>query len=267
MHHVQSVQSNHAAHVTKGNKTMTNANIEHDIKAQEINKLLNSIVATERKADNTGTKLACVLHELMTTDETLRKQAKVFSEGAERKHAANILAMLCSSFSYDYREAYADTQNKDLPKETRGQADKVCKAIRKAMTRSLYIASWAHGVNASISTNKRGEIVLNAGSDYSETYSLRSAETNAKRYHGRIGNGAVSAGQGSDNSVPMIPVTVAMRTVINELSGREEESLGKTEKQLAHELLFVLAKMFEADEDFSKITTIMDEVEKGFKAA
>lgn len=225
-------------------------------KQTEVNKLFRSIVDAERKANNTGAKLSAAMNDLIVTGEVSAKQIKTFSEGTSRQHANTILHELCEVYSDDYRAAYIDAQNKDLSKELRGQSDKVCKAIRKAMTRSLYIASWAYDKNAPISVNKQGDIVLNAGTDNAETFSLRAAESNAKRHYGRTGQGVSNAGQGASEEAA-IPLSLALKTISNSMAGldRVNTPLSPQVNAIAQDALIALLGYFGA-EDAKAIETI-----------
>lgn len=222
----------------------------------EVNKLLRSMIDTERKANNIGAKLASVLNELLNTGELNAAQIRVFSEGVSRQQANAILHELCSVYSEDYEHAYIDTTNKELSKEIRGQADKVCKAIRKAMTRSLYIASWAYDRETTINVNKQGDIVLNAGTDASETYSLRAAESNAKKHYGRTGQGVSNAGQGATEETT-IPLSLALKTISNSMAGldRINTPLSSQVNMIAQDALIALLGYFGA-EDAKAIETL-----------
>ena len=214
----------------------------------EVSKLLRSIVDTERKVNNIGARLAVAINELLNSGELSAEQIKTFSEGTSRQHANAVLHDLCSVYSDDYCAAYDDMQNKELSKEIRANADKICKAIRKAMTRSLYIASWAYDKDAAVTVNRQGDIVLNAGTDTAETYSLRSAEKNAKRHYGRTGHGTISTGHGISEE-PTIPLSLALKTISNSMSGLDKISspLSSQVNAIAQEALIALLGYFGAE--------------------
>lgn len=221
----------------------------------EVNKLFRAIVDSERKANSTGARLASAMNDLIISGEVSAKQIKTFSEGTSRQHANAILHELCEVYSNDYKTAYEDALNKTLSKELRAASDKVCKAIRKAMTRSLYIASWAYEKNAPISVNKQGDIVLHNGTEQAETYSLRTAENNAKRHYGRTGNGT-NAGQGASEEAS-IPLSLALKTISNSMAGRDRAHtpLSPQVNAIAQDALIALLGYFGA-EDAKAIETI-----------
>lgn len=215
----------------------------------EANKLFRSIIDTERKATNTGARIAALMNAAIASGELSAKQIKTFSEGTSRQQANAILHELCETYSDDYRTAYVDFNNKELAKELRSSSDKVCKAIRKTMTRSLYIASWATDRNAPLSVNKQGDIVLNAGTDDAETFSLRAAETNAKRHYGRTGQGVSNAGQGASGEAA-IPLSLALKTISNSMAGldRANTPLSPQVNAIAQDALIALLGYFGAED-------------------
>jgi len=172
-------------------------------------------------------------------------------------YANAILQELCETYSDDYKAAYVDFNNKELSKEVRSSCDKICKAIRKTMTRSLYIASWATDRNAPLSVSKQGDIVLNAGTDDAETFSLRAAETNAKRHYGRTGNG-VHAGQGAGEEAA-IPLSLALKTIANAMAGKEAADFSAQLQALSRDALITLLGVHGAEDAKA--------IEKMYKAA
>lgn len=209
----------------------------------EANKLFKSVVDTEKKANNTGARIAVLLHKAIISGQIDKAVAVEFSKGTTRQRANAIINKLCTDWSEDYCTLYKITINKEAKEKK--SAEMSCKAVRKAMTRSLYIAAMAADKNLPLlAANSRGNIVTNVGTEEQEELSLRSAEKKARQHFGRTGQGIVK-GKHENSEVLSIPLNVALNTVLNKMSGRAKEDLGKEEKELASEVMLALIDVFE----------------------